>query len=83
PPLVPGCVVGVLTARETEVLELVAAGARNGDIAARLAISLTTVKTHVRNIMLKLGVDNRSQVIAAYFNAGTAPRPAPSPANEG
>jgi LuxR family transcriptional regulator, regulator of acetate metabolism len=58
-----------LTPRETEVLDLVVAGARNGEIAERLAISLTTVKTHVRAIMVKSGASNRSQVIAACFGA--------------
>ena len=50
-------------ARE-EILRLVAQGLTNQAIADRLVISLTTVKTHVGNIFLKLGVKNRTQAIA-------------------
>lgn len=56
-----------LTPREREVLELVATGARNSEIAERLAIGEGTVKTHVRHILAKLGAVNRSQVIAQYL----------------
>jgi len=54
-----------LSERETEVLNLVAKGASNKEIAAELFISEHTVKTHLHNIMRKLRVANRSQV-AAY-----------------
>jgi len=50
-----------LSKREEEVLKLVANGASNRKIAADLFISENTVKTHLRNIMNKLGVANRSQ----------------------
>jgi DNA-binding CsgD family transcriptional regulator len=56
-----------LTAREREVLELIVTGARNADIAQRLAIGEGTVKTHVKHILAKLGAVNRSQVIAQYL----------------
>jgi LuxR family maltose regulon positive regulatory protein len=53
-----------LTAREHEVLHLLATGASNGEIARRLVLSLGTVKKHVSNICGKLGVQSRTQAIA-------------------
>ncbi|WP_374712037.1 response regulator transcription factor [Symbiobacterium terraclitae] len=53
-----------LTEREVELLRLVAAGHSNGEIAARLFISLTTTEWHIRNILAKLGVHNRTQAAA-------------------
>ena len=54
-----------LTARQREVLRLVAAGAMDKEIAAELSISLSTVKTHLRNILAKLHATSRHQA-AAY-----------------
>lgn len=51
-----------LTEREAEVLNLVAQGASNPQIAQDLCISINTVKTHIRNILFKLGLENRTQV---------------------
>jgi NarL family two-component system response regulator LiaR len=53
-----------LTDREREVLALLAAGLSNPDIARRLTIELSTVKTHVSNILSKLGVSNRIEATA-------------------
>ena len=50
-----------LTDRETEVLRLLALGKANREIAAELYIGETTVKTHVSNILMKLGVPSRTQ----------------------
>ncbi|WP_306150973.1 response regulator transcription factor [Roseovarius sp. MMSF_3281] len=50
-----------LTPREREVLELVAGGCQNKEIAARLELSENTVKLHLRNIISKLGVHNRTE----------------------
>jgi len=50
-----------LTERETEVLRLLAEGKANKEIALTLSISETTVKTHVSNILMKLGVPSRTQ----------------------
>ncbi|WP_019877539.1 helix-turn-helix transcriptional regulator [Sporichthya polymorpha] len=58
-----------LTPRETEVLELIVAGASNREIAARLVVGEGTVKTHVKRIFAKLGNLNRAQVIARYAAA--------------
>ena len=61
----------VLSQREAEVLGLVAKGASNKEIASALFISENTVKTHMRNIMDKLHLANRSQ--AAAFSARVQP----------
>jgi LuxR family maltose regulon positive regulatory protein len=53
-----------LSERELEVLQLVAAGLSNSEIADRLFLSVGTVKTHVHNIFGKLGVSGRPQAIA-------------------
>ncbi len=48
-----------LTEREREVLKLMVEGLNNAELAERLVISLSTVKCHISNILMKLGVDNR------------------------
>lgn len=53
-----------LSAREVQVLELVAQGLTNQEIATKLYLSLHTVKVHARNIYAKLGVENRTQAAA-------------------
>ena len=50
-----------LTERETDVLRLLAQGQSNQEIARNLHISDTTVRSHVSNILMKLGVSNRTQ----------------------
>lgn len=57
-----------LTERETEVLRLLAMGKSNRDISADMYLGETTVKTHVSNILMKLGVSSRTQ--AALFAIG-------------
>ncbi len=59
----------VLTNRELEVLALMATGAPNDRIAARLVISTDTVKSHVKNVLRKLAVENRSEAAAHYLRA--------------
>jgi LuxR family transcriptional regulator, regulator of acetate metabolism len=62
-----------LTRRELEVLSMLAEGETNARIAARLIVSEDTVKTHVKHILRKLGVHNRSQAVSRYFQAKDAP----------
>lgn len=59
-----------LSNREREVLQLVAEGLSNREIAARLVISLSTVKGHTSNIYGKLGVSNRTQAVARARTLG-------------
>jgi NarL family two-component system response regulator LiaR len=59
-----------LTAREREVLKLMAEGMTNADIAERLVIGVATVKTHVSSIMSKLGVSTRTEASALAIRRG-------------
>ncbi len=61
-----------LTVREHEVLELMARGAGNGDIAAELGVSLKTVRNHVSNVFTKLQVVDRKAAMARARGAGIA-----------
>jgi DNA-binding NarL/FixJ family response regulator len=61
---------GELTLRETEVLELMHQGIRNADIARRLAISPRTVEAHVSSIISKLGAQNRTGAIRVALERG-------------
>ncbi|HMJ36601.1 MAG TPA: LuxR C-terminal-related transcriptional regulator [Baekduia sp.] len=74
PPLAPETpaaeLISHLRAREREVLELLVAGLRNGDIAERLFITVRTVKFHVSNILHKLDVQSRTEAIALAHAAG-------------
>jgi len=59
-----------LTARELEVLILVAAGKRNSDIGERLYIAEETVKPHLRHIRGKVGAKDRTEAIAIAVRRG-------------
>jgi DNA-binding CsgD family transcriptional regulator len=59
-----------LSGRETEVLQLIANGNRNEDVAVRLGIAVDTVKTHLRGILLKLGAANRAHAAAIGIRQG-------------
>jgi DNA-binding NarL/FixJ family response regulator len=59
-----------VSARELEVLELVARGASNREAAARLFISEATVKTHLMHIYAKLGVNDRAAAVTEAFDRG-------------
>lgn len=66
----------LLTRRELEVFGMLAEGESNARIAQRLVVSDDTVKTHVKHILRKLGVNNRSQAVSRYFQAQAAPEDA-------
>lgn len=65
--------VGGLTRREAEVLAEIAAGLTNREIAAKLFISDTTVKTHVNHLLVKTGMRDRAQLVAYAYRLGLAP----------
>ena len=63
-----------LSAREIEVMSLIAGGHTNGEIAAHLFLAEKTVKNHVRRIYSKHGVQNRSAAIAHWVSSRTPQR---------
>ena len=64
----------LLTPRETEVLALIARGQPNKVIARELGVSEKTVKTHVSNVLGKLGVTDRTQAALYAVREGLVPR---------
>ncbi len=59
-----------LTDREAEVLRLIAQGRSNSEIAAELFLGVETVKTHVRNVLAKLGARDRVQAVITAYESG-------------
>jgi DNA-binding NarL/FixJ family response regulator len=59
-----------LTRRELQVMDLIAEGCTNKDIAVQLGIAIHTVKTHVHNLLLKLGLRTRLEV-AVWVHAAS------------
>lgn len=66
-----------LSARETEVLELIAAGQRNAEIAAALFIAESTVEYHVRHVLAKLGARSRTEALRLAWQQGLLSADAP------
>ena len=73
-PVVDAQAFAALTPREREVVELVAHGLSNEEIAARLYLSPLTAKTHVNRSMMKVGARDRAQLVVLAYQAGLAAR---------
>lgn len=69
-PKTPPAQLAELTARESEILRLIAAGLSNADIAGRLVISPLTAKTHVGRILAKLHCHDRAQLVTLAYETG-------------
>jgi DNA-binding NarL/FixJ family response regulator len=70
PTAVPSALPAELTARETEILRLVAAGLTNAEIAAQLVLSPLTAKSHLSRILAKLGARDRTQLVIMAYESG-------------
>jgi DNA-binding NarL/FixJ family response regulator len=69
-PRVAAAALSEITEREREVLTLIGLGLSNTEIAASLHVSLSTAKTHVGRLLMKLGARDRAQLVIAAYEAG-------------
>ena len=72
---VPATRPDALTAREAEVVQLIAQGHSNTEIAARLYVSVATVKTHINHVFAKTGLRDRAQLVTYAYRTGIAELP--------
>ena len=66
----PRHLAAALTARERDVLRLVCEGLSNAEISARLFLSEATIKTHIRSMLAKLDLRDRTQLVIAAYESG-------------
>ena len=66
----PATALDEITEREREVLTLVGLGLSNTEIAATLHVSLSTAKTHIGRLLMKLGARDRAQLVIAAYDSG-------------
>jgi len=66
----PAAALAEVTDREREVLTLIGLGLSNTEIAERLHVSMSTAKTHVGRLLMKLGARDRAQLVIAAYDAG-------------
>jgi DNA-binding NarL/FixJ family response regulator len=71
----PGAVLEAITEREREVLTLIGLGLSNTEIASQLHISLSTAKTHVGRLLMKLDARDRAQLVIAAYDTGLVSPP--------
>ena len=69
PSSAPPAVLAEITDREREVLTLIGLGLSNDEIAAKLVVSMSTVKAHIGRLLAKLGARDRAQLVIAAYRA--------------
>jgi DNA-binding NarL/FixJ family response regulator len=75
----PSATLDEITEREREVLTLIGLGLSNTEIASHLQVSLSTAKTHVGRLLMKLGARDRAQLVIAAYDTGLVGPPGAAP----